>query len=140
MHCSISGEIARHPVLSLKSRLVYEKSLAHTYIEQNGTDPITNELASVEDLVEIRSPVEIDSNVVVPRPPSFNSIPNILSTLQNEFDSVILENFKLKKTLDFYKQNLSSSLYHYDASLRVINRYRKQNEYLRNSLVSILNN
>lgn len=52
---SVSGEAPKHPVVSVKSGSIFEKSLIEKYIAENGRDPTNNEEITVDDLVEIKS-------------------------------------------------------------------------------------
>ncbi|ODV86210.1 hypothetical protein CANARDRAFT_189704, partial [[Candida] arabinofermentans NRRL YB-2248] len=53
MICSISGEPAVEPVLSTKSNRIFERRLIVAYIDDNGTDPITQQPLTVDDLIPI---------------------------------------------------------------------------------------
>lgn len=125
MYCSLSGQQAKEPVVSPRSGKIFEKHLIVTYLASNGKDPISDEPLRPDELVHIN--VDGDNNdvnngssaVVPPKPPTFNSIPSLLSTFQNEFDSMALEIFTLRKLLNTCKQELSSALYHYDAAVKV---------------------
>jgi len=54
-HHLVSGEAPKHPVVSVKSGSIFEKSLIEKYIAENGRDPTNNEEITVDDLVEIKS-------------------------------------------------------------------------------------
>lgn len=53
--CLVSNEVPEQPVISNVSGHIYEKRLILKYIDENGTDPMTNEVLSPEQLVEIKS-------------------------------------------------------------------------------------
>jgi pre-mRNA-processing factor 19 len=126
MICSITGEKALEPVVSPKSGAIFEKKHIINYITTSGTDPITDEPLTVEELVAITQPV---SNIIPPNPTSATSIPALLSTFQNEWDSLALEVFTLRKQLHKARQELSSALYHHDAAIRVAaNAIRERDE------------
>jgi pre-mRNA-processing factor 19 len=53
--CAISGESPQEPVVSTKSKKVYERRLIVKYINENGTDPITGDKLEESDLIAIES-------------------------------------------------------------------------------------
>ncbi|KAI9484030.1 MAG: WD40-repeat-containing domain protein [Benjaminiella poitrasii] len=133
MFCAISGEAPEQPVVSLKSGHVFEKRLIEKYITENGKDPINNEEITVDDLLEIKSTPES----VKPRPPKLSSVPSILSALQDEWDSVMLESFTLKQQYQQVRQELSHALYQNDAATRVIARLKKERDAAREALANV---
>lgn len=116
MFCAISGEVPEVPVLSPKSRSIFEKKLIVQYIVENKKDPITNEPLEIDDLIEIETP----QKYVIPKLPTATSIPQLLLTLQNEWDATALELFNLRKEYQELREELSSALYQNDAAKRVI--------------------
>lgn len=68
---------------------------------------------------------------VKPRPPKLASVPSLLSALQNEWDSVMLESFTLKQQYQQVRQELSHALYQNDAATRVIARLKKERDAAR---------
>ncbi|KAI8363235.1 WD40-repeat-containing domain protein [Mortierella sp. GBAus27b] len=133
MFCAISGEAPEQPVVSKKNGQVYERRLIVKYIEDNGKDPVTGEELSVEDLLDIKT----TPSTVKPRPPTMTSIPSILSVLQNEWDSVMLETFTLKQQYQQVRQELSHALYQHDAACRVIARLMKERDAAREALANV---
>ncbi|KAI4726934.1 cell cycle control protein [Aureobasidium sp. EXF-10728] len=132
MLCAISGEAPQQPVASRKSGNVFEKRLIESYISENGTDPVTGEDLTVEDLVELKQ-----ARVVRPRPPTLTSIPALLSTFQNEWDALILETYQLKQQLAETRQELSTALYYSDSAEKVIARLQKERDEARDALAKI---
>lgn len=116
MHYTVSGEVPEVPVLSPKSGSIFEKRLIVQYILDNQKDPINNEPLEVDELIEVKTPQE----VIAPKVPAATSIPQLLISLQNEWDSTALELFNLKKEYQDLKQQLSTALYQNDAAKRVI--------------------
>ena len=50
----VSNEVPEHPVVSPVSNHVFERRLIEKYIAENGTDPITQEPLSEDQLIEIK--------------------------------------------------------------------------------------
>lgn len=67
-------------------------------------------------------------------PRQLNSIPQLLSSLQNEYDSIALEMFNLRKTLEDTRKELSTALYHHDAAVRVASRLLEERDEARKAL------
>ncbi|KAK5002170.1 hypothetical protein LTR16_006705, partial [Cryomyces antarcticus] len=132
MLCAISGEAPQIPVASRKSGNVFERRLIEAYIAENGTDPVTGEELSVDDLVELKS-----ARVVRPRPPTLTSIPSLLSTFQNEWDALALDTYTLKQQLAQTRQELSTALYQHDAAMRVIARVSRERDEARDALSKV---
>lgn len=127
MICAISGETAKEPVISPKSGSIFEKKLIVDYISTSGKDPINDEPLTVEELVPVN--VSSTSSIIPPKPATYNSIPYLLSTFQNEWDALALEVFTLRKQLHQAREELSTTLYHHDAAVRVAaNAIRERDE------------
>ena len=69
-----------------------------------------------------------------PKPVLATSIPGLLVSLQNEWDSMMLESFTLKKHLQAVRQELSQALYQHEAACRVIARLIKERDAAREAL------
>ncbi|KAL7749206.1 hypothetical protein RI367_005358 [Sorochytrium milnesiophthora] len=131
MFCSLSGEACVTPVVA-KSGYVYEKRLIEKHLEENGTDPVTGDSLSEDDLVLVKSaPDAPSSKFVSPRLTSHTSIPSLLLTFQNEWDALMLETHAVKSQNMQLRQELSRALYQHDASCRVIARLLKENDELK---------
>lgn len=111
---------------------VFEKRLIHSYIADNGKDPVTGEELMVEDLVALQS-----ARVVKPRPPTLTSIPSLLTTFQNEWDALALETFTLKERTNDIERQLSTALYNYDGAVRVIARLTRERNEARDALAKV---
>ncbi|TDZ36095.1 Pre-mRNA-processing factor 19 [Colletotrichum spinosum] len=132
MLCAISGEAPQQPVASKKSGTVFDKRLIEKYIEENGTEPITGEALTTDDLLPLTQ-----SHVVRPRPPTLTSIPALLATFQNEWDALALETFNLKEQLARTREELATALYQHDAAVRVIARLTRERDEAREALSKI---
>ena len=130
--CSLSGNIVEVPVISKKSGHMFEKRLIEKHIESTGQCPITGTELTKEDLLEVKT-----TKATKPRSSSSTNIPSILSTLQSEWDTLMLETFNMKQQLDIGRQELSHSLYQHDAACRVICRLIKERDESRNLLANI---
>ncbi|KAF4119817.1 pre-mRNA-processing factor 19 [Geosmithia morbida] len=109
--------------------VVYEKRLIEQYINENGTEPGSSDELSTEDLLPLQS-----SRIVRPRPPTLTSIPALLATFQNEWDSLALETYNLKEQLSRTREELATALYQHDAAIRVIARLTKERDEAREAL------
>lgn len=69
-----------------------------------------------------------------PRPPTLTSIPALLATFQNEWDSLALETYNLKEQLARSREELATALYQHDAAIRVIARLTKERDEARDAL------
>lgn len=127
----VSGETPKEPVISPKSGSIFERRLIENYISTSGKDPVNDEDLTIEELVGINS---VTSTIAPPKPPSFNSIPSLLSTFQNEWDSLALEVFALRKQLHKAREELSAALYHHDAAVRVAAKAIKERDEARLAL------
>lgn len=134
MLCSLSGEEAQEPVVSPKSGCIFEKRLIESYISTTGKDPVSEESLAVEELIGVKSK---DPVIVPPKPAAFNSIPTMLAAFQNEWDALVLETFTLRKELHNTKQELSASLYQYDAAVRVAGKALKERDEAREALAEL---
>ncbi|WWC58690.1 uncharacterized protein I303_101234 [Kwoniella dejecticola CBS 10117] len=131
--CAISGSPPTAPVVSKTSGTVYEKALIERYIEGNGTDPISGEPLTKEDLIDVKA----KPSTLPPRPANQTSIPALLTALQSEYDSIMLESLEIKKAFQSSRQELANALYREDAATRVIARLMKERDEARQALSSI---
>eukprot|EP01084_Bolivina_argentea_P159670 278072_1 len=125
MFCTISNQSCTHPVISKKTGHIFEKSLLEKHLKIHKTCPITSEPMSIEDVIEIQNN-KLPSQ---PKQISTSSIPSLLNTFQNEWDELMLESYNLKKKLQDTRQQLSHSMYQYDAAIRVIARLTQERDH-----------
>lgn len=125
----VSGETVKDPVISPRSGKIFERNLIVNYLSTNSTDPINDEPLTIEELISINT----DNDIVEPKQPNTHSIPSLLASFQNEFDSMALENFTLRKQLNKAREELSSALYQYDAAVKVAaNAIKERDDVKRN--------
>jgi hypothetical protein len=72
-----------------------------------------------------------------PRPANMTSVPALLFSLQNEWDSVVLETFNLRQQNAQLRQELSHALYKEDAAMRVLARVQKERDEARECVLSL---
>lgn len=120
--------------MSPKSGCIFEKRLVELYIAATGRDPVSEDSLTVDELIVVKSK---DPVIVPPKPAAFNSIPTMLQAFQNEWDALALETFTLRKQLQNTRQELSASLYQYDAAVRVANNALKERDEAREALAEL---
>lgn len=130
--CALSNEIPDVPVVSPVSGSVFERRLIEKYIREHGTDPVNGEELKEDQLIELKLPTSVK-----PKPPTFTSIPAILKSLQDEWDSVMLNSFTVRKQLLVARQELNQSLYRYDSACRVIARLNSELTAAREALATL---
>lgn len=54
MFCAISGSVPENPVVSVKSGLLFEKTLVEKYVRETGVCPITKESLGSDDLLPLK--------------------------------------------------------------------------------------
>ena len=108
---------------------MFERDTVLKHVEATGRCPVTGTEVTVQDFIDLQS-----NPAVKPRPMSSASIPGLIETFHTEWDSMVLEQQRLKKHMDQLRQELSHALYQNDAATRVIARLLKEREELRSEL------
>jgi pre-mRNA-processing factor 19 len=75
--------------------------------------------------------VHTEPSTLPPRPQTQTSIPSLLTALQSEYDSIILESVELKKAFANARQELANALYREDAATRAVARLLKERDEAR---------
>ncbi|KAJ8101346.1 Prp19/Pso4-like-domain-containing protein [Lipomyces tetrasporus] len=134
MLCALTGKPVANPVISKKSGGLFEKSAIEEYIFQHSQDPLNGEQLSEDDLIEVQNP-----RIVPSKPNMGDSVPSLLHVFQNEYDSLTLESFELKKQLLEARKDLSSTLYYHDAAVKVATRMMKERDEARAAIKQLSN-
>ena len=87
---------------------------------------------TIDDLIDLKT-----DRTVRPRPPTFTSIPSLLSAFQNEWDALVLDAYMTRQQLTTTRQELSTALYQHDAAIRVIARLTQERDEARNALSQV---
>lgn len=130
--CGISGNVPDEPVISPSSGTVFEKRLIEKHLDDNDTDPINGESLTKDQLIAVNA-----SKIVRPRAPTAASIPTMLKMFQDEWDSTMLETFKLRQHVNTVRQELTHALYQHDAACRVIARLTRERDEARHALATM---
>ncbi|XP_049848255.1 pre-mRNA-processing factor 19-like [Schistocerca gregaria] len=123
--CSLSSEPCREPVTT-KNGHIFERRLIEKYIQNSGTDPITNQPLTTEDLIVLK--VDPSPDTLKPREPGAQGIPGIIQSLQSEWDALMLEMFNLRQEHMRVRKQLAHYLYQHDAACRVIARISSERD------------
>lgn len=122
--CALTGKILEHPVVSFKTGDVFEKKSILDHIDRTGQCPITGQEITRDDIFEVK----ISDNLEIKPRPEFGNVPDILSRVQSEWDTLILENFYIKKQLKDVKEEISHNLYLHQSANLVICRLIKERD------------
>ncbi|KPI89882.1 putative WD-repeat protein [Leptomonas seymouri] len=130
MRCNICQRVPQHPVVSVKSGHIFERSLIEKYIDEHSRCPITGEPLRKEDLVPVQGATP-DTTVASSGSLGAASVPTLLERLQTEWEGVALEQFTLRQQVTQMQLELAHALQLYDAACRVIAKLSKELSVLR---------
>jgi len=131
--CALSGQSPiLDPVVTPSGRICSKRLLLTKLVETNGRDPFTDTYLDESKLIELQNP--LDTIVTQPRLSGANSFPSLLNTLQAEYDSLILELYDTRKSLEETRRELSMALYQNDAAVRVLARILTERDAARAEL------
>jgi len=144
MFCALSGAACEVPVVT-PSGHIYESRIIKKHLATDSVDPISGEPLTENDLIVLKVAPTTDKNddkvstsrLITPRLTSHTSIPGLLSTLQNEWDSLMLETHSLKSQNLQLREELSLALYEVDAAKRVVARLVKERDAAKESLKNV---
>ncbi|TPP45939.1 Prp19/Pso4-like family protein [Leishmania donovani] len=96
LRCNISQRVPTHPVVSVKSGLVFERSLVEKYVDEHGRCPVTGDPLRKEDLITAQGAAP-DASIASSGSLGAASVPTLLERLQVEWEGVALEQFSLRQ-------------------------------------------
>jgi pre-mRNA-processing factor 19 len=139
--CSLTNSPTPHPVLSLKSHRIFDNEALTTYISTHGTDPITNDAMTTDEIIPITTTstsTESTTSSAVVTNPEYSSIPTMLASFQSAWDSLSLELFHLRKELSDTKKQLSLALYRQDAAVNVAVKACEERDEAKQALAKLI--
>ena len=137
--CALSGEplatTKEDVVVTPSGNVCIKRLLLQKLTENGGMDPFEQirEVPLNEDQLITLSKATAGSAIPPPRPQS-TSLPNLLQTIQTEYDALILELFDTRKALEETRKELSQALYQNDAAVRVVARLAQERDAARQEL------
>ena len=135
--CELSGEplSSAQPgeIVATPSGHVCLKRLLLAKLAENGGmdpfEPIRERPLSEDQLITLSA-----SKSAPPPRPSVTSLPNLLHSIQSEYDALVLELFDTRKALEETRKELSQALYQNDAAVRVVARLSMERDEARQEL------
>ena len=125
MICHLTGSMITEPVVSKLTGHIYERSNIESYLRQNQVCPVTGEKMSLEDLTEVvHSP--LSSSQIRPHA----SIPQLLKTIHQEWDTFLVDHYHLRKELHQRNIEVTQIKYKLESAYRVISRLTHENAEL----------
>jgi len=135
--CALTGLTPLTDAVVTPSGYICSRKLLLTKLSENGgMDPFdTSRTLDESTLVDLTSS---NSAVAPPRPPTATSLPSLLTQISTEFDTVLLELYDTRKSLEETRRELSSALYQNDAAVRVVARLVRERDEARGALEEFL--
>jgi len=148
--CALSGESPiRDPVCTPTGQICSKRLLLMKLTESNGINPFTGSSSNQSSsstgdgistgltldesqLIDISTSDTSNSSsnnsngagaiIQPPKMPKITSVPSLLTQLQTSYDTLVLELYDTRRSLEETRRELSESLYQNDAAVRVIAR------------------
>jgi len=140
--CAISGEPlpTETPIVVTPSGYICSKTLLLTKLSENGgIDPFTSQPLSENELTPITTTTTSSNTITTPKLSTHTSFTSLLSSINTEYESLVLELFDTRKVLQETRKELSQALYQNDAAVRVIARLSMERDDARQKLASFDN-
>eukprot|EP00563_Minutocellus_polymorphus_P003885 CAMPEP_0181040084 /NCGR_PEP_ID=MMETSP1070-20121207/10855_1 /TAXON_ID=265543 /ORGANISM="Minutocellus polymorphus, Strain NH13" /LENGTH=613 /DNA_ID=CAMNT_0023118061 /DNA_START=42 /DNA_END=1883 /DNA_ORIENTATION=+ len=152
LQCALSGETPpTDPVVTPSGHICSRRLLLTKLTENGGVDPFDSSSSSSSnprtldesDLIELKldgggaGATTGGGAIMPPRLPSAASLPALLSSVQSEYDALLLELYDTRRTLEDTRRELSQALYQNDASVRVVARLVMERDGAREQLAAM---
>ena len=155
LQCALSGETPpADPVVTPSGHICSRRLLLTKLTENGGVDPFDSGTAGggnlrtldESDLIELKldgagagsgAVGGAGGAIVPPRLPTSASLPALLSSVQSEYDALLLELYDTRRTLEDTRRELSQALYQNDASVRVVARLVMERDGAREQLAAM---
>lgn len=139
--CAISGEPlpSDSSIVVTPSGHICSKSLLLSKLTENGgIDPFTSQPLNENELIPINtsSSSSSSSTITTPKLSTHSSFSSLLSSINSEYEALVLELFDTRKVLQETRKELSQALYQNDAAVRVIARVTMERDDARQKLAS----
>ena len=152
LQCALSGECPPlDPVVTPSGHICSRRLLLTKLTENGGVDPFDSggsgggnpRTLDESDLIELQlngtggGAAGNGSAIVPPRLPTASSLPALLSSVQAQYDALLLELCDARRTLEETRRELSQALYQNDASVRVVARLVMERDGAREQLAAM---
>lgn len=152
LQCALSGECPPlDPVVTPSGHICSRRLLLTKLTENGGVDPFDSGGSGNPRTLDESDLVELQLNgtggaagngasagaIVPPRLPTASSLPALLSSVQAEYDALLLELCDARRTLEETRRELSQALYQNDASVRVVARLVMERDGAREQLAAM---
>ena len=140
--CAISGEplaIDSSIVVTPSGHICSKSLLLSKLTENDGIDPFTSQPLNENELIPINTSSSSSSSfstITAPKLSTHSSFSSLLSSINSEYEALVLELFDTRKVLQETRKELSQALYQNDAAVRVIARVTMERDDARQKLAS----